>query len=429
MPDTGGKTGKYPYCKRFRKAHARGRRTESADGKPAGESTTVTKSMAYSYRDNGERRRVLAGVQRVVIKVGTRLLTDMGATSKGERVNQLVRAIRALRARGIEVILVSSGAIGAGMSVLETRKRPRSVSMLQAHAAVGQSRLMYLYETACSEYGFHCGQLLLTAADLQHRERHLNVTNCLDALLAKNVLPIINENDSVSVEEIRVGDNDILAAMVSSMLRADLTVLLTTVNGMYEREPDGRTGRRLSVIEAVTPALCKMAGGTDGNRFSVGGMRTKLRAAELVTRAGENLWIADGGDFAVLEDIFAGKDVGSLFLSSSPTRMKARKRFLAFFSEPTGRIVVDNGAELALREHGRSLLPGGIVGTDGTFERGDTVCVVNREGDEIGRGVTNYSRSEVEKIRGAQSAAIRELLGEEVCFAEVIHRDRLVLTQ
>jgi glutamate 5-kinase len=216
--------------------------------------------------------------------------------------------------------------------------------------------------------------------------------------------------------------------MVASMLRADLTVLLTTVNGMCECSADGVLGRRLSVVDALTPELHRMAGGTDGNRFSVGGMRTKLRAAELVTRAGEHLWIADGSDFSVLDQVFSGADVGSLFPASSPVRMKARKRFLAFFSEPTGRIVVDAGAEDALCRQGRSLLPGGVVAVEGGFARGDTVCIVNADGCELGRGVTNYSQTEVARIRGAQSSQISEILGEDVCFEEVVHRNYLVLT-
>ncbi|MBN2450458.1 MAG: glutamate 5-kinase, partial [Lentisphaeria bacterium] len=207
--------------------------------------------MGYTFADRGERRRVLRQVRRVVLKVGTRLLTDMGPTPVAERVRELVAAVHGLRTRGYDILLVSSGAIGAGMTVLETAKRPRSMPNLQAHAAVGQCRLMHLYETASAEHGFHCGQLLLTAADIQNRERYLNVASCLDALLANGVLPVINENDSVSVEEIRVGDNDMLAALVASMLRADVTVLLTTVDGMRESSPDGALGARLSVVHEI----------------------------------------------------------------------------------------------------------------------------------------------------------------------------------
>ncbi|MCK5805189.1 MAG: glutamate 5-kinase, partial [Lentisphaeria bacterium] len=234
--------------------------------------------MDYAYIDGEYRARALQGVRRVVVKVGTRLLTDMEGWSKAERVGQLVGAIAQLRDRGLEVILVSSGAIGAGMAMLKTTRRPKTVRGLQAHAAVGQSRLMSLYETACVGHGFHCAQLLLTAGDVKDHERHLNVTSCLEELLARGVLPIINENDSVSVEELKFGDNDLLAALVATMTRADLTVLLTTVDGMYNPKAEGER-KRLSVVCELTDEVLAMAGETDGNHFSVGGMLTKLQAA------------------------------------------------------------------------------------------------------------------------------------------------------
>ncbi len=386
--------------------------------------------MPFSTVDNGLRQRALSGVRRVVVKVGTQLLTNVSGVSTAERIEQLVGAIAALRERGWDVLLVSSGAIGAGMTVLGTPKRPRVVAHLQAHAAVGQSQLMYHYETACAARGFHCAQLLLTAEDVQNRERHLNVTSCLDALLAKHVLPIINENDSVSVAEIRLGDNDTLAAMVAAMLRADLTILLTTVDGMRLRTATGTLGDRISVVTRVTEPLRQMAGGTDGNRFSVGGMATKLRAADIVMRAGESLIIAEGRDFGVLEEIASGVDVGTLFYGrQAGRRMPSHKRFLAFFSEPLGEVVIDAGAEEAVCRKGRSLLPGGIVGLGGHFGRGDTVRILNARQEELGRGVSNYRHDEVALIQGRKTSEIRRILGVDACFDEVIHRDYLVLTR
>lgn len=382
--------------------------------------------MAYSYADQGERTRVLKDVRRVVLKVGTRLLTDMPDVPKAERVTQLVDAIAALHDRGYEVILVSSGAIGAGMTVLQTPKRPHSLPQLQAHAAVGQSRLMYLYETAAARHGFHCAQLLLTAADVKDRVRHLNVVNCLDALLAAGVLPVVNENDSVSVEEIRFGDNDALAALVASMIRADLTVLLTSVDGMHERTDRG-WGRRMSVVPGITTAIRQMAGGTDGNRFSTGGMQSKLQAVEIVTRAGEPAVIADGRDFATLAGVFDGRDCGTLFLPTASQRMRARKRYLAFFSKTKGDILVDAGAESALTQKGRSLLPSGIVAVRETFERGDTVRILSVEGIEIARGESNYGSAEVDAIKGCKSQTVRDILGYEG-YDAVVHRDAMVLT-
>jgi len=385
--------------------------------------------MSHSATDTGQRAAAFSRVRRVVVKVGTRLLTDVAGVPAAERIDLLVGALAELRGRGWEVLLVSSGAIGAGMTVLGTAKRPRTVSELQAHAAIGQCRLMYHYETACVARGFHCAQLLLTADDLQDRERHLNVTSCLSALLAKGVLPVINENDSVSVAEIRVGDNDTLAAMVAAMVRADLTVLLTTVNGLRVRNPNGTLGNRVSVVAELTEALRAMAGGTDGNRFSVGGMATKLRAADMVMRTGEHLVIADGRDFATLGRVAAGEDVGTLFCGQPGPRMRGHKRFLAFFSEPAGALTVDDGAAEAVWRRGRSLLPGGVTALTGEFQRGDTVRILDASGQEIGRGVTNFGHRELARIQGLRSADVRRILGEDACFDEVVHRDYLVLTR
>lgn len=384
--------------------------------------------MDYLFTDTGQRQLALKSVNKVVIKVGTRLLTDMGAQSTFERASQLIAAISGLRERGLDVLLVSSGAIGAGMSVLGTEKRPGFLPQLQAHAAVGQCRLMYLYETACIEHGFHCAQLLLTADDVQDRERHLNVTSCLGALLAKGVLPVINENDSVSVDEIRFGDNDMLAGLVGTMVRADLTVILTTVDGMYAAGVGAGTPERISVVQRLSRDVWNMAAGPDGNPYSVGGMVTKLRAAELVTRAGEALWIADGQDFGVLGEIFGGVDIGTLFPATTDTRMRSHKRFLAFFSEPAGTLVVDGGARAALAEHGRSLLPSGITSVEGEFSRGDTVCIVDVGGNEFARGISNYSNTEVSKIKGCRSSEISGILGCDAYYEEVVHRTYLALT-
>ncbi|OGV83677.1 MAG: glutamate 5-kinase [Lentisphaerae bacterium RIFOXYB12_FULL_65_16] len=383
--------------------------------------------MVHQYQDTGERARILKNCRRIVIKVGTQLLTGLGAVSEADRIDKLVGALTRVRGRELDVILVSSGAIGAGMAVLGTSRRPTSLPLLQAHAAVGQSRLMYHYETACANHGFHCAQLLLTAADVQHRERHLNVTSCLDALLCKGVLPVINENDSVSVDEIRFGDNDILAALVATMAHADLTVILTKVDGMHERG-GSNTGRRLSVIPKLTDAVRGMAGGTDGNPLSVGGMTSKLRAAELLMKAGENLWIADGRDFGVLDRILAGEDIGTLFLAAS-SKMASHKRFLAFFSGPAGELVVDPGAATAVAEKGRSLLPSGIVEVRGSFERGDTVRILDLRGVEIAKGVTNYGAVDATRIRGAKSHDVGRILGTAACYEEVVHRNYLVLTR
>ncbi len=383
--------------------------------------------MSFSYIDDGVRKSLISGIGRVVVKVGTRLLTGVDGVSKGERVEQLVAAISELRGRGIDVILVSSGAIGAGMRILNTAKRPTSLPRLQAHAAVGQSRLMFLYENACAKHGFHAGQMLLSTADVQDRERHLNIASCMNALLAANVLPIINENDSVSVDEIKFGDNDTLAAMVAVLARADITILLTSVDGLHEREGDA-FGRRVSVVHELNRQVYDMAGDTEDHNTSTGGMISKLNAAATVTRAGEPMWIADGRDFSVMQQIFDGADVGTVFLAANDSRMKGHKRYLAFFSESAGELIIDAGAVQALTaEKGASLLPKGITEFRGAFEKGDTVRVVDNDGNEIARGISNFNSKEIEKIKGCHTRDINQILG---CNAYdcVIHRDYLAIT-
>ncbi|OPZ26836.1 MAG: Glutamate 5-kinase [Lentisphaerae bacterium ADurb.BinA184] len=382
--------------------------------------------MSALYEDTGQRARVMARVRKVVVKVGTRLLTGVRGASTAERVEQLVGALAAMRQQGNEVILVTSGAIGSGMLVLGTPRRPTSLPELQAHAAVGQSHLMFLYETACAKHGFHCGQMLLTAADVKDRERHLNLRSCLDSLLASGVLPVINENDSVSIDEIKFGDNDMLAALVAVMARADLTVLLTSIDGLHEMT-DGKLGRRYSVVRRLDDTVRAQAGDTSDHTFSVGGMRTKLRAAEYVTRAGESLVIADGLSFNILADILAGKDVGTLFIGRAPSRMPSHQRFLAFFSRPAGELVIDDGACRALREQGRSLLPSGITAVRGRFARGDTVRVLAADGTEVARGVSCYSAEDAARIAGHRTNEIRALLGCDGDDA-VVHRNHMVLS-
>ncbi len=386
-------------------------------------------ALAYSYEDSGERARVLRGAQNIVVKVGTQLLTDDSTGTQQEHTARIIGQVAALRKAGCSVILVSSGAIGAGMNVLHTGRRPDNLDQLQAHAAVGQSQLMYQYENECVQHGFHCGQILLTASDVRDRQRQVNITSCLRALLDKGVLPIINENDSVSVDEIKFTDNDILAALVATMVKADLTILLTTVDGMQEitgPEYSG-TGKRISVVHRVTPALRTMAGGPAANQRSTGGMTTKLRAAETVTRAGDPLWIADGQHVDILPAIMNGEDTGTLFLPANPQRMTGRKRYLAFFSITSGTLVIDDGAAEALTTGGRSLLPSGIIEVHGDFDQGANVRITNQKGHEIARGIVNHSSEQIERIRGKQSAEAQSTLGPE-SHVEVVHRDRMALT-
>ena len=381
--------------------------------------------MNYVLSDSGERRVCLDSVKRVVLKVGSNLVREQPAV----RTAALIREIAQLRKRGIEVILVTSGAIPLGMGVIGKRTRPKEMAKRQAMAAIGQCHLIRHYEDACEEHGFHCAQLLLTNADLHDRQRNVHVANCLRALLEENVLPIINENDSVTVEQIRIGDNDTLAAYVATMLNAELTILLTTVDGFHLTSADGELDERVSVVRAVDNQLLGMAGSTDGNQFSTGGMITKLHAASICMSSGLSMAIIDGHDFRRIGSFFACEDVGTLFLRPQMAHpMHAWQRFLAFFSEPSGDLILDDGAVDALIVRHKSLLPGGLLGISGTFQKGDTVRLLNAKRVELGRGVVNFPYDQVAKICGAKSSELAELLGHPVESPEVVHKDYLVLT-
>ncbi|OGV49544.1 MAG: glutamate 5-kinase [Lentisphaerae bacterium GWF2_52_8] len=374
--------------------------------------------MTASYNREA-RRRVLKACTQIVVKVGTRLLTDPA------RIPALVAQIARIRERGHKVLLVSSGAVGTGMKAMKLSRRPSKLSEVQALASIGQNRLMALYDKECAKLGFHSAQMLLTAADLRDRERHLNVSNCISSLWAMDVLPIANENDSVSVDELKFGDNDTLAGLLAVMTRSSLTVILTSVDGLRERAPDGSLGERISVVSNISDEMRKSASGTDDSAMSVGGMSSKLAAAQIITSAGESLWIAEGQAPDTLDRIMQGEDIGTVFLPAE-RQMESKKRWLSFFSQSAGRIMVDKGAMHALGRKGRSLLPSGITGIEGSFKRGDTVEITGPEGELIAKGLVNFSASDCRKIAGRQSSELSSILG---CPSddEVVHRNNLAL--
>ena len=365
------------------------------------------------------RRELIAHCRQIVVKAGTRLLTDPA------RFRELIAGIAFLRERNFKVMLVSSGAVGTGMRALGLEKRPRQLSEVQALAAIGQGKLMALYDAECRKFGFQTAQLLLTAADLRSRERYLNVSNCIHALWRDDVLPIINENDSVSVDELKFGDNDTLAGMLGAMLGAELTVILTTEQGLRVRNADGSLGERVSLAEKITPEMIASAGDTDNGAMSIGGMISKLRAAAVVTEAGAHLWIADGREKGILERIAAGDDVGTLFRPRR-TRLDARKCWIKYFARTAGSLVVDGGAAEAVEKHGKSLLPSGVTQVNGSFKRGDTVEIRDGAGRVIARGLTNYTSDECVKLLGKHRKELTSLLGSDA-DSELIHRNNLVL--
>ena len=357
------------------------------------------------YLMHSKRKKIISEVGQVVIKVGTRLLTDTAV------IPSLIKQISFLRERNIRVLLVSSGAVGMGLKTTGMKKRSNKLSEVQALAALGQSRLVALYDKECVKYGFHAAQMLLSAEDLRNRKRHINAMNCIHSLWALGHLPIINENDSVSVDELKLGDNDTLAAMLAVMTRSDLTILLTTVDGLRAVDQSGALAERIPEVSVITSDMRKLAKGTDGNAFSIGGMKTKIKAAEMITNAGEYMIIADGREEDIVRRIFNGDDVGTLFLPVTDKRMHSKKRWLNFFSKASGDIIVDEGAAKAVSGSGCSLLPSGITGINGRFSRGDTVNIVTEDGDVIAKGLTNYSSSELHKIAGRQTADINSILG------------------
>lgn len=370
-------------------------------------------------------RRVLPKVKRLVVKVGSGLISSSSAGLDPERLDRLADEIAGLVKGGREVVLVSSGAILSGMARLGLTRRPRSIPEKQATAAVGQAALMWHYEQAFGRSGIRVAQVLLTQEDISDRPRYLNARNTLLVLLGFGVLPVVNENDTVAVEEIKVGDNDNLAALVAHLVDADLLVLLTDVDGLYtgdpQRDPDAR---RLEIVEAVTEEIQRLAWDADG-QVSVGGMGTKLQAAQKVTSSGIPMVIASGREPGMLPRVLRGEPVGTYFAPRGD-RLAARKRWIAFAVPPQGRLTVDAGARAALAERGKSLLPSGVVDVEGEFHAGEVVSLALADGKEFARGLTNYDAVELRKIRGAKTSALEELLGYR-SFDEVIHRDNLVL--
>jgi len=370
-------------------------------------------------------RRALSRVRRIAVKVGSGLITVPGQGLSGAVIARLAGELAALVRDHREVALVSSGAIATGMARLGLAARPRSIPEKQAAAAVGQSALMWHYEQAFKKHGIQVGQVLLTGQDISDRSRYLNARNTLLALLDFGVLPVVNENDTVAVDEIKVGDNDNLAALVAHLIDADLLVLLTDVDGLYTGDPRrDPTARRLETVEAVTEDIQRLVYDAT-NDLSVGGMSTKLQAAQKANASGIPMVIASGREPGVLGRLIKGEAVGTYF-QPRDDRLASRKRWIAFAVPPQGRLVVDAGARKALTERGKSLLPSGLAEVEGEFPAGAVVALAESDGQEFARGLVNYDADELRKIRGAKTKEIERTLGYKG-FDEVIHRDNLVV--
>jgi glutamate 5-kinase len=394
------------------------------------------------------RQEVIALANTVVIKVGSNVLAAADGALDRARLQALTDQVQRLRAGGRKVALVSSGAIAAGIGQLGLGRRPGDLPHLQACAAIGQSLLMRAYQECLTIHGAHTAQILLTAGDFDNRTRYLNARNTIVTLFEWNCLPIINENDTVSVAEIRFGDNDHLAAMVTNLLQAPLLILLTVVDGLYARPPaSGRQGSvgqslridadaakpagdsssaPLATVARIDAAVMQMADAGHSS-LGTGGMRSKLRAARLATTAGESVIIANGLRPGILDLLFAAEPVGTLFLPHGGT-VPAWKRWLGYTAQPRGRLLVDAGARKAVQEHGRSLLPIGVVQVAGNFGKGDVVAVCDASGNEFARGLTNYPATDAARLCGLRTEQIEAVLGTAP-YEEMVHRDNLVIIE
>jgi len=370
-------------------------------------------------------RRSLKKVRRLVVKIGTRVLTGEDNNIALERIDRLAARVVALQERGITVVLVSSGAVGAGMGRLGLKSYPRLIPDRQAVAAVGQVRLMKMWEHAFEAHGRQVGQVLVTAEDFQNRRKYVNLQNTFESLLRLGVVPVVNENDSVAVRELKYGDNDSLSAHVTALVAAELLVILTDIDGLYTANPKfDPSATRIPVVSEITAEMQRSTRGK-GSEVSIGGMKTKLAAAELVTGAGRRLVIASGRD-CDLEGIVEGRDIGTLFIPRAEG-LPRRKQWIAFSSRSRGRLLVDEGARRALAERAGSLLSSGVRQVQGSFEPGDVVEIACTDDSAVfAKGVTSYNSEDLERIKGLHSSKINAVLGH-AAPDEVVHKDNLVL--
>ena len=372
------------------------------------------------------RPELIAHVKTLVIKVGTSVLSKDDDTLDEHRLDSLAAQLHAVRQSGRKVVLVSSGAIGSGMGLLGLTKRPDDLPHLQAAASVGQAHLIRRYDDCLHKYGYRAAQLLLTANDFKNRTRYLNVRNTISTLFEYNAIPIINENDTVSIDEIRFGDNDRLAALVSHLLPSPMLVILSVIDGLYDGPPSDPASKLIPLIDHWSNSLTSLAS-DDKSKRGTGGMHTKLEAVRMATGVGSHVIIANGKNPHVIQQILAGEEIGTLFLARQ-TKVPSWKRWIGYSLPPKGRFVLDDGACQAIEAGGRSLLAIGIREVHGDFAKGEIVALANHAGHEIGRGLTNYASGEVRQIAGQRTEKIITILGS-LPYEEIIHRDNLVVTR
>ncbi|HSG32243.1 MAG TPA: glutamate 5-kinase [Thermodesulfobacteriota bacterium] len=372
-----------------------------------------------------ERKEYLKKVHRVVIKIGSSVLTRENGELNENIFDLLASQISHIKSAGLEVIVVSSGAIAAGMKKLNIEQKPEDIVMKQAIAACGQSTLMGIYEQSFSKYSQISAQVLLTHAGFSDRKRFITARKTIFKLLKMGIIPVINENDAVANEEIMVGDNDNLAALVTSLIEGDLLILLTNIDGLYSADPtENKDAKLISLIKEVNGDIEKYAGKTHG-KTTTGGMVTKIEAVKSAAAFGVPTIIANGNDPSNISAIFSGDNIGTFFLPAME-KLTGRKHWIAFAHKPLGKIFVDDGAKNAITSSGKSLLPSGITHVEGDFGIGELVVCVDSSGSEIARGLCSYSAADIKKLAGQKTSNIKKILGYKY-GDEIIHRDDLVI--
>ncbi len=368
-------------------------------------------------------RNILQERNTIVIKIGTNLLAQKERGINADQIGSVAKSVSHLRSQGKNVAIVSSGAIGAGIAMMKLSERPKTIPEKQATAAIGQPLLMEAYENAFRKEHLTIAQILLTKDDFVNRGRFVNAKNTFAALFEKGVVPIVNENDTVAIEEIKFGDNDNLSAMVATLIEANILIILSDVDGLYSEDPANNPGAELvRIVEKITPQVEKFANKSK-SELSTGGMVTKIQAAKRCVKAGIAMVIANGKNPEVIDEIFAGEFRGTVFLPAEK-KLPMRKQWIGFVSHTAGVIVVDDGAKNALLKKNKSLLPSGILEVLGKFNEQEIISILDVSGNEIGKGISSFSSIELNKIKGKKSAEI-ELVLKRKAPTEVVHRDNL----
>jgi len=373
-----------------------------------------------------DKRRCLKNIKKMVVKIGSSSITLKTGGLDRANIEKFVNEVSSLAKRGIEVMIVTSGAIAAGLEDLNISKKPQEITLLQAAASIGQVKIMKLYGDLFSKNGLKIGQILLTQEDTTRREQYLNIRNTIRNLIDLGVIPLINENDSAAVDEIKFGDNDELAALVSVLAEADVLVILTDIEGMYDKNPrTSRDAKLISYIDRIDKNIESAAGGI-GSTYGIGGMESKIKAAKICSFSGIKTIIADSRRINVLDEILAGKNVGTFFAPQTIKKVKSIKKWIAFGMRTKGAIIIDKGAEEAVLNKGKSILPVGVVKVSGKFNKGDTLKVFSMDNKLIAKGISNFSSDDILKIKGKNQKKILSEFNDAMC-SEVIHRDCLVV--